>query len=69
MQIVSYLWEIHTESIHVQSVQEAGEALAEARQALMHQLQVHEVGFKVSHGVGQFGELWFQGIDAGLCVS
>lgn len=63
-----YLWEVHAESVHVQSVQEAGEALTEARQTLVHQLQVHEIGFKIGHGVGQLGELWFQGIDRGLRV-
>lgn len=37
------LWEVDTESVHVQAVHEAGEVLAEPRQTLVHKLQVHEV--------------------------
>lgn len=33
-----YLWEVHTESAHVQSVEEAAEALIEAVQALVQKL-------------------------------
>jgi hypothetical protein len=25
----------------------------------VHQLQVHEIGLQICHGVGQLGELWF----------
>lgn len=65
----SYLWEIHTERIHIQPVEETGKTLTEARQALVHQLQVHEVGLEICHRIGQLGKLWLQGIDGGLCVS
>lgn len=51
-----YLREIHTESIHVQPIQEARETLAEPGQALVHQLQVHEVRFEVGHRVREFCE-------------
>lgn len=35
----------------------------------MHQLEMHEVGFEIRHGVGQLRELGLQGIDGGLGVS
>jgi hypothetical protein len=34
----------------------------------VHQLQVHEVGFQVGHGIGQFCKLWLQGVDSGLRI-
>jgi hypothetical protein len=57
------LWEIDTEGPDVESVQKGGKALAEPRQALVHELQVHEVGFEVGHAVCEFGELGFQGVE------
>lgn len=42
---------VDTKGIHVQPVQEAREVLVEPRQAFVHQLQVHHVGFEVGHGV------------------
>lgn len=65
----SYLWEIHAESVHIQPIQETGKTLTETRQAFVHQLQVHEIGLEIGHGVGQFRELRLQGIDGGLVVS
>jgi hypothetical protein len=55
--------EVDTEGVHVQPVEEAGEALAEPRQALMHELEVHHVGLQVSHGVRQLCESWFEHIQ------
>lgn len=34
----AYLWEVHTESAHIQSVEEAAKALVEAVQALVQKL-------------------------------
>lgn len=65
----THLWEIHTEGVHVHAVEKTGEAFAEARQTLMHQLQMHEIGLQIRHGIGQLGKLWLQGIDGGLVVS
>jgi hypothetical protein len=56
----TYLREIHAESAHVQSVEEAAKALVEAIEALVQELQVHEVGFKVGHTVAQLGKSWFE---------
>ena len=53
----THLWEINAESVHVHAVQESGEALAEPRQALMHDLQGHEVLLQIRHGVAEFREL------------
>lgn len=53
------LREIDTESPDVEAIEESGEALAETRQALVHKLKVHEVGFQVGHAVSQLGELGF----------
>ena len=47
----AYLWEVHAESAHVQSVEEAAEALIEAVQALVQKLQVHEICFQIGHAV------------------
>ena len=65
----SYLWEIDAERVHIQAVQETSKTLAEPRQALVHQLQMHEVGLKIGHGVCQLRELRLQRIDGGLVVS
>src|SRR3954465_3513798 len=46
-----YLGKVNTECIHVQPVEEAREALAEAGQALVHQLEVHHVGLEIGHGI------------------
>jgi hypothetical protein len=69
MALWAYLWEIHTKRVHVHAVQETSKALAKARQTLVHQLQVHEIGLQIGHRVGQFCKLWFQRIDGGLVVS
>lgn len=67
--ILAYLGEVHTKRVHVHAIQEASETLAKARQTLVHQLQVHEIGFQVGHRVCEFRELRFQGMDGGLVVS
>lgn len=59
----AYLGEINTESIHVQAVEEGGEALVESLEALVHELEVHEVGFQIGHGVGELGEGGLEGIE------
>ena len=56
----AYLWEIHTESAHVQSVEEATETLVEAIQALVQELQVHKVCFQIGHTVAQLCKGGFQ---------
>ena len=56
----AYLWEVHTESAHVQSVEEAAKALVEAVQALVQKLQVHEVCFQIGHTVAQLCKGGFQ---------
>lgn len=56
----TYLWEVHTESAHVQSIEEASEALVEAVQALVQKLQVHEVCFQVGHTIAELCEGGFQ---------
>lgn len=65
----SYLGEIHAERVHIQAIQEARKALTEPCQALVHQLQVHEVSLQVRHGIGELRKLRLQGIDGGLVVS
>lgn len=47
----TYLGKIDTESIHIQSIKEACERLAKSRQTLVHELKVHHIRFKVSHGI------------------
>ena len=47
--MTSDLWKIDAESVHIHPVQEARKALVKPRQTFMHQLQVHEIGFKISH--------------------
>lgn len=51
-----YLGKINAKGIHIQAIQEAGKGLAEAGQALVHELEMHHVGLQVGHGVGQLGE-------------
>jgi|SRR5690242_11876420 len=59
----THLGEIHTKGVHVHAVQEPGEALAEARKALVHQLQLHKVLLQVGHGVAQLGEPVLQALE------
>lgn len=65
----SYLWEIDAERVHIQAVQKTSETLAESRQTLVHQLQVHEIGLEVGHGVCELRKLRLQSVDGGLIVS
>ena len=53
---MAHLRKIYAESIHIQAIKETCKTLAESRQALVHQLQVHEISFQVSHGVGEFSK-------------
>lgn len=48
----THLGKIHTKSVHIQAVQEGSEALVETLETLVHELEMHEVGFEVGHGVG-----------------
>jgi len=48
----THLRKINTKRIHIHAVQERSETLIEPAQAFVHQLQVHEVGLEVGHGVG-----------------
>lgn len=59
----SHLGEIDTERIHVETVHEAGEALAETGQALMHELEMHHVGLEVGHGVRQLSKGGLEGSE------
>jgi hypothetical protein len=43
--------EVHHERVHVQPVEKCSEAFAEASEGLVHELEVHEVGFEVGHAV------------------
>lgn len=44
-------WKVHTECAHVQPIEEASKALVEAVQALIEELQVHEICFQVGHAI------------------
>lgn len=57
-----YLGEVNTESIHIHAVKKTGKTLAESRQALMHQLQVHKVCLQTGHGICKFGKLRLESI-------
>lgn len=59
----SHLREVDTEGIHVETIHEAGEALAETGQALMHELEMHHVCLKVGHGVSKLSKGGFKGIE------
>ena len=56
--IESYLGEINTKRINLQSVQKCTEALAEPAHAFLHELQIHKVCVEVGEGIGELGELW-----------
>jgi len=58
------LGKVHTKGAHIQSIEEGGEALAEACQTLVHELQVHEVCFEVSHAVSELGEERLEGVES-----
>lgn len=45
------LWKVYTERAHVQSIEKASKALVEAVQALIEELQVHEIRFQVGHAI------------------
>jgi hypothetical protein len=56
----THLREIDTEGIHIQSIKEACERLAEPCQTLVHELKVHHVCFKISHGIRKLGKGGFE---------
>ena len=58
-----YLGEVNAERVHIQTVEEAGKALAEPGQAFVHQLKVHHVGFEIGHRVRKFGKSWLESIQ------
>lgn len=57
------LGELDAKRIHVDAVQEAGKALGEARQALVHDLEVHHVCLEVGHGVGELCKRRLEGVE------
>lgn len=57
------LWEVNTKGIHIEPVEETSKALAEASQALVHELEVHQVRLQVGHGVGELAELGLEGVE------
>lgn len=52
----AHFWKIDAKGIHVEPVEEAGKVLAEARQALVHELEVHHVGLEIGDGISELGE-------------
>lgn len=58
-----YLWIVNTEGVHVEAIEEAGKALAEPGQALVHQLEVHHVRLEVGHGVGELAKVRLEGVE------
>lgn len=54
---------VNTERIHVEAIHEAGKALAEPGQALVHQLEVHHIGLEVGHGVRQLRKGGLEGVE------
>lgn len=50
------LGEIDTKRTHVETVEEAGKVLVEARDGLVQDLQVHHVGLEVGHAVAELGK-------------
>jgi len=69
---MAYLWKVDTESIHVHTVEEAREALGEARQAFVHQLQLHEVLFEIGHSVAELSETILEALECilrGCCAT
>lgn len=65
----THLGKIHHKGIHVQAVQETRKTLAKAAQTLVHELQVHEIGLQVGHGVGELGKLRLQGVERLVSVA
>ena len=51
-----YLWKVDAEGVHVHPIEKARKTLIEPAEAFVHQLQVHEVGFQVGHGVGKLSK-------------
>lgn len=69
---MTYFWEIDAESIHVHAVEKPSEALREARQAFVHQLQLHEVLFEIGHGIAELSEPVLQALERigrGCCAT
>lgn len=58
-----YLWKVDAEGRHVHAVQEGTEILVEARDGFVQQLEVHHVGFQISHGVAQLSKCRLEGSE------
>ena len=57
------LRKVHAKGIDFQTVEEACKALIESGQALVHQLQMHEIGFQVCHAICKLRECWLEGVQ------
>lgn len=62
----THLGKINTKRIDLHAMQEPSEALPEAAQTLMQQLEMHKVGLEVGHAVGELGEGGLEGVERGV---
>lgn len=59
----THLGEIHAERVHVQPVQEARKALAEARQAVVHDLHIAHVRLERRHRIRELRKRRLKGVQ------
>lgn len=60
---LAYLRKIHTKCPHIEPVQKARKALPKPAEALVHELQVHEVRLQIRHRVRQLCKLRLQPVQ------
>jgi len=63
------LGKIDTERVHVQSVEKTGKRFTKSSEALVHELEVHHVGFQVYHGIRQLSKRRLEAIEWEVIVS
>jgi len=57
------LREVDAKRVHIETIQEAGKALAESSQTLLHDLKMHHVRFKIGHGISQLSKSRLEGVE------
>lgn len=59
----AHLWEVYAECIHVKTVEEPSKRFPEPSERLVHELEVHQIGFQVGDRICQLGKCRLKGVQ------
>ena len=64
-----YLGKVDAKCVHIQAIEKTRKGFAEARQTLVHYLEMHHVRLKVGHGIRQFGKGGLERVEGERAVA